>query len=551
MTVVAVVEFFLHIQPFSKPATARVALSAATLPPSNPKQSQVEKEPDGTDQDTDQGTEQGTAKQPHPVLPRRVHIHLGAVERLPVHRLGDYFEDVVRWACRVHLNLNVENIQWTIPAEIRSVCATIDHWGLGQPVHVQPSRDMQYRYKLTPLNATRTLFDASVQYSRPMDIGSGLNFKRKGLKRLLERVMSGTVEEIVVTHKDRLCRFGFELIEFMVNKFGGRILVQNHAVRTPEEELTQDLLTIIHRKVCSATDCDEPIDPATNGYLCEAHYDPGASQCQGVAMTGRNKGQRCSYASSAGFCSHHAKKATKEKVKENENVTCRLYRLRPNKTQVKLLRQWFGVAREYYNATIEYLVKEKAKACFQDIRPIIKDKLDNAKPYRLQVPDKIRQGAIQDACQAMNNAKLKYQQNQVFSKLSFRTRRDPSQSIYLDKSAIKVEAEAVVFYPEITKAYLEEARSKDDKSEIDSEIRTTEAVEINRACRIVLKHNKYFQLASPRSQAVQQGPTYGECVALDPGGRSFLTLYSPDLCGHLSYEPRKRIEATYNEYDKV
>ncbi|KAJ3076510.1 hypothetical protein HK102_005406, partial [Quaeritorhiza haematococci] len=170
------------------------------------------------------------------------------------------------------------------------------------------------------------------------------------------------------------------------------------------------------RKLCSATDCDELIHLTTNGYLCEAHYDPEATQCQAVSMTGRKKGQQCSYAST---------------------------------TQVQLLCQWFGVAREYYNATIEYLVKEKARACFQDVRPVIKDRLDNAfaKAYRLQVPDKIRQGAIQDACRAMNNAKLKYQQDQVFSRLRFRTRRAPSQSIYIDKSAIKVKATLWSFIP--------------------------------------------------------------------------------------------------------
>ncbi|KAJ3078541.1 hypothetical protein HK102_004425, partial [Quaeritorhiza haematococci] len=211
--------------------------------------------------------------------------------------------------------------------------------------------------------------------------------------------------------------------------------------------------------------------------------------------------------------------------KVEENVSCCRYRLRPHRTQVQLLRQWFGVAREYYNATIEYLVKEKAKACFQDIRPIIKDKLDNAKSYRLQVPDKMRQGAIQDACRAMNNAKLKYQQDKVFSKLKFRTRRDPSQSIYMDKSAIKVEANAVVFYPQITKTSLKNIAKNNPKNNPKNkprttpEIRTTEPIAIKGACRVVMKHNRYFQLASPQIQQGYEGPAYGECASLDPGGR--------------------------------
>ena len=47
------------------------------------------------------------------------------------------------------------------------------------------------------------------------DIGSGLNFKRKGLLRMVESIMQGDVEEVVVSHRDRLCRFAFELVEWI------------------------------------------------------------------------------------------------------------------------------------------------------------------------------------------------------------------------------------------------------------------------------------------------------------------------------------------------
>lgn len=57
------------------------------------------------------------------------------------------------------------------------------------------------------------------------DIGSGINFKRKGLRSILDSCMSREVGEIVVAHKDRLCRFGFELIEHIVNNQGGKIIV--------------------------------------------------------------------------------------------------------------------------------------------------------------------------------------------------------------------------------------------------------------------------------------------------------------------------------------
>ncbi|MFS8120171.1 MAG: IS607 family transposase [Microcoleus sp.] len=67
------------------------------------------------------------------------------------------------------------------------------------------------------------------------DIGSGLNFKRKGLQALLVRLMRGDQLTIVVACRDRLCRFGFELFEFMVKQNGGEILVLSNPVHCPED----------------------------------------------------------------------------------------------------------------------------------------------------------------------------------------------------------------------------------------------------------------------------------------------------------------------------
>lgn len=79
------------------------------------------------------------------------------------------------------------------------------------------------------------------------DVGSGLNYKRKGLKTLLERLMSGHRITLVVTYKDRLTRFGFDLIKFLVEYNNGQILVLNEEVDTSrEQELTKDLLAILH-----------------------------------------------------------------------------------------------------------------------------------------------------------------------------------------------------------------------------------------------------------------------------------------------------------------
>lgn len=79
------------------------------------------------------------------------------------------------------------------------------------------------------------------------DIGSGLNFKRRGFRSLLERTRAMVVGEVVVAYKDRLCRFGYELVEWFINVNGGRIVVQHQEdhVKSIESELTEDLVAII------------------------------------------------------------------------------------------------------------------------------------------------------------------------------------------------------------------------------------------------------------------------------------------------------------------
>ena len=82
------------------------------------------------------------------------------------------------------------------------------------------------------------------------DIGSGINFKRKGLQALLVRFMRGEQLTIVVACRDRLCRFGFELFEFMAQQNRGQIVVLDRTVYCPETELTTDLLAILHVFSC-------------------------------------------------------------------------------------------------------------------------------------------------------------------------------------------------------------------------------------------------------------------------------------------------------------
>lgn len=78
------------------------------------------------------------------------------------------------------------------------------------------------------------------------DIASGMNWKRKNFLRLMTKVANNEVSIIVVAHKDRLCRFGFEFVEWFCHLHKCKIIVLNNAKLSPHEELMMDFMSIMH-----------------------------------------------------------------------------------------------------------------------------------------------------------------------------------------------------------------------------------------------------------------------------------------------------------------
>ena len=78
------------------------------------------------------------------------------------------------------------------------------------------------------------------------DLGSGMNYHKKGLKRLLHAIIDGQIGRLVVTHKDRLLRFGAELVFAMCEAKGVEVVILNQGEDTTfEEDLAKDVLEII------------------------------------------------------------------------------------------------------------------------------------------------------------------------------------------------------------------------------------------------------------------------------------------------------------------
>jgi predicted site-specific integrase-resolvase len=78
------------------------------------------------------------------------------------------------------------------------------------------------------------------------EIGPGLNLKRPKFVALVDRIISGEIATIVIAHEDRLARFGVELIQHLCDVHGTTLLVLNSETLSPEQELAQDRLAIVH-----------------------------------------------------------------------------------------------------------------------------------------------------------------------------------------------------------------------------------------------------------------------------------------------------------------
>ena len=78
------------------------------------------------------------------------------------------------------------------------------------------------------------------------DLGSGMNYKKRGLLRLIKQICTHQVDRLVLTHKDRLLRFGSELIFSLCEHFGVEVVLTNRSSSSNfEEDLVQDVLEII------------------------------------------------------------------------------------------------------------------------------------------------------------------------------------------------------------------------------------------------------------------------------------------------------------------
>jgi predicted site-specific integrase-resolvase len=98
---------------------------------------------------------------------------------------------------------------------------------------------------------TRQIEDMKKHYPNHIvitDIASGLNYKRKGLLEIIDMAIKNEIDELVIAYRDRLTRFGFEMIEYILEKYSkAKIRVLNtEEEKTPIVEISKDILSIMN-----------------------------------------------------------------------------------------------------------------------------------------------------------------------------------------------------------------------------------------------------------------------------------------------------------------
>ena len=212
---------------------------------------------------------------------------------------------------------------------------------------------------------------------------------------------------------------------------------------------------------------------------------------------------------------------------ESTGKRSRKIRIYLTASQRNLVRQWFGVSRLVFNTTVKYLQKPDTKANWKAIKTGI---LNSLPEYVASVPYQIKSIAVKDACKAISNAKTKYKKTGEIQKVRFRSRKNPYQSCYIPKSAVK---DLGIYHTILGQLSYAE---KLPKSFGD--------------CRLVCAYGQHY-LCVPEDVTTQKADNQGRVVALDPGIRTFLTFFSENSVGKIGQGDFSRIQRLCRHLDHL
>ena len=207
-------------------------------------------------------------------------------------------------------------------------------------------------------------------------------------------------------------------------------------------------------------------------------------------------------------------------------ATCRKIRIFPTAAQRQILKQWFGAARYSYNQAITHLKTPETKVNWKGI----KTPLVHALPeWANNVPYQVKSVAIRDACQAVSNAKRKCKKTKKSQFVRYRNRYR-KQNIFIPKSAVS---------------------SKGVYHTVLGQLELAEKLPLNpRDSRLTLERGEYY-LSVPYETEIALDPKPEGLAALDPGGRMFLSVYSPNRVANIGAGAFGRIFRLCQHLDKL
>lgn len=192
-----------------------------------------------------------------------------------------------------------------------------------------------------------------------------------------------------------------------------------------------------------------------------------------------------------------------------ENTIIRSKKIRIYPKSKNRMKQYLGLSRYWYNKAVEYLQRPGTHAILSEVRSIQEEVHPE---WAFDCPQRIREHALADAVNAMKNAKKK-SKGGVFQKVSFRSRKDRKQRFGFDKKSLK---EGFCFSKKSDRVYFESSES------FEAELEGTE---------VVLENGRWFLILPQKRQVKRPENQRLPLVALDPGVRTFITLYSPWMTG--------------------
>ena len=199
---------------------------------------------------------------------------------------------------------------------------------------------------------------------------------------------------------------------------------------------------------------------------------------------------------------------------ENTLVRSRKIRIYPNSESRNLLKRYCGLARYWFNKTVEYLKQPKTIASVRKIRSIVQYQLEH-EDWAYNSPQRVREFAIADACNAVKNAKMKAKRTGKFNEVNFRSKKNPKQGFCFDTQSL---SESSLFK---MKKYLVSFFASEN---INPKLG---------GCKIVCESDRWFVIIPEEIKVKKPDSQRLGVVALDPGVRTFISYYSDSCFGKL------------------